>query len=807
MIKNYLKMAVRVLKKNKGFTLINILGLAMGLATCMLIVFYVNDELGYDQFNLKADRIFRVDDEIKFGGNENTYAVSPAPLADALKRDYPEVEDVVRFRMNGNFQIKKGNQNLHENHVVYADGSLFNVFTLPLIEGDAKTALVQPHTAAITETIAKKYFNTPYATGKTLIINDTALYKVSAVLKDMPQQSHIRFDIFLSMASLPESRNNAWLSNNFNTYVLVKNNANPQDIEKGLPKMLEKYVGPEMQRMIHQNYSDFERSGNYFKMKLMPLKKIHLYSNAVAELGANGNIQYVYIFTAIAIFILLIACVNFMNLSTARSSNRALEVGVRKVLGSDRKQLIFQFLAESFLITTVAAVIAVIATWLLLPSFNSLADKQFSFTATSLLWIVPSLLITVVITSLIAGWYPAFFLSAFQPVKVLKGNIASGFRNGWLRSSLVVFQFAISVFLIVGTLVIYKQLDYIRNKNLGYDRAQVLTVWNVDVLGNHAKTFKQEVKQLPGVVDATLSEYFPTGGSRNSNGVFQSPTLDQKTAIQSQTWYVDEDYINTLGIKMKTGRQFLASMPTDSSAVIINETAAKLLGQRDPINKPLYFLVDVKTSKTKKCNIIGVVKDFNFNSLRENITPVMLLLQEDRGALNVRIKSANFHSVLAQIQDKWKSLSPNQEFSSSFMDKDFERTYRADQRRGTIFIVFTSLAIIIACLGLFGLATYAAEQRTKEIGIRKVLGAGVSSIVTMLSVQFLKLVLVALVIALPFAWLMMKKWLQDFAYQVPFDWWIPVAASLLAIAIAILTVSSQAIRAAVMNPVKSLRSE
>lgn len=807
MFKNYVKTAFRSLMKNKGFTAINILGLALGLCVCMLIVFYVIDELGYDTYSTKAERIYRVNNDIKFGGKTSQYAVSPAPLAQTVKSDFPEVEQTVRFRGRGGFKVRKDGQNIQEERMIYVDSTVFDVFTLPMIQGNPKTALTESKSVVINETTAMKYFNSTNVVGKMLTFNDSILYKVTGVIKDIPKQSHFNYDFLLAMSGLDESKENAWLSNNFNTYIVMKQGADAQALQAKFPPFVEKYVGGQLQAATHMSFSDFEKDGSYFKLSLVALRDIHLRSNAQVELGANGNIQYVYIFSAAAIFILLIACVNFMNLSTARSSNRAREVGVRKVLGSARSSLIAQFLSESILVTFAATIIALAGAWLLLPVFNQMADKQLAFTSATFVWLLPALLVIVVVIGCLAGSYPAFFLSAFQPIDVLKGKLSSGFKGGMLRSFLVVFQFAISILLIIGTLVIYHQLKFIQSKDLGYDREQVLIVNNTEVLDKQAKVFKQEIQRLPGVKNATLTGYIPTGGWRNNTSMFQSPTLDTKHAVSTGVWDVDEDYISTMGMKIKYGRDFSAEMKTDSSAVILNEAAVKILGYKDALNNELYMPVDNMAKKLKKLHVIGVVKDFNFSSLRENISPLAFLYGQNSGALSVRLNPANATAVLAQIKAKWQSISPNQQFGYSFMDEDFENSYRTEQRIGSIFIAFTSMAIIIACLGLFGLAAYAAEQRTKEIGIRKVLGASVGIIVGMLSKDFIKLVLIAILIATPLAWYFMQLWLNGFAYQDGVKWWILAAAAAGAIAIAFITISFQSIKAALANPVTSLKNE
>jgi len=806
MIRNYIKTAFRTLIKNKGFTAINVFGLALGLAACLLIVFYVFDELSYDRYNVNADRIYRVNEDLKLGDNKVQYAVCMPPLAQTLKNDFPQVENAVRLKAGGGMHVKKGNENILEYNMIFADPSIFDVFTLPIIYGNKATALTEPNTVVITESTAKKYFNKVDVVGQNLITDANHGMKITAVIKDIPQQSHFHADFILSMASFPDSRSNEWLRSDYNTYVLMRKGADYKKLEAQFPQLLRRYSGDQMQAELKMSYDKFEQSGSYFRMNMIPLTDIHLHSNQTGELSANGTTQYVYIFSVIAIFILLIACVNFMNLSTARSSNRAREVGVRKVLGSARKYLVAQFLSESILITLLSVIIALIIAIAILPTFNHFADKDIVVNTATLVWLIPSSVLAVLIIGFLAGLYPAFFLSAFKPIDVLKGKVSTGFKGGRLRSFLVIFQFSISIILIVGTLVVYNQLHYIQNRDLGYNRNQVLVIQNAFELGGHSKTFKQEVKQLPGVENATLTGFLPTTQNRSTAIFYKQAVADPKQAIFPQTWNVDEDYVKTLGMKLAAGRSFSAQMPSDSSTVVINETAAKFLGFTDAVNKIIYKSSGGGTPTFKPYTIIGVIKDFNFSSLRDNINPVILQLGDDTGDLSLRVQTTNLPALLAQIEDKWRGMSAAH-FQYSFMNQDFDGMYRTEQRTGTIFIAFTILAIAIACLGLFGLAAYAAEQRTKEIGIRKVMGANVSLIVAMLSRDFIKLVCIAILISSPIAWWAMNKWLQNFAYRTSFQWWVFAVAGLTAIIIAFVTISFQSFKAAVANPVKSLRSE
>jgi len=808
MFKNYLLIAWRNLKNSKVFSFINIAGLAIGLATCLLILLYVTDELSYDRYNEKADRIYRMDGDLHFGGNYFNLATAPEPMAEALKRDYPEVEQVVRFRRYEGLLVKKGQQNLNEDKVIYTDSTLFDVFTLPMIQGDPSHALVEPGSVVINQRTALKYFNTTDVVGRYLTVNDTSNLKITGVIRDIPQQSHFNFDFFISAnKAIHHWELGDWLSNNWNTYVVLKKNADPRQLAPRLSQMVDKYIGPRAQAIMHVDMDQFKKSGNYIRYFMTPLTSIHLHSNKSSELGGNGSIQYVYIFSTIAVFILLIACINFMNLSTARSAGRAKEVGVRKVLGSTRQSLIRQFLMESMLVCLISSALAVLIAITLLPLFNQLASKELTpglFGSPSLL---AALLVLTVVVGFLAGSYPALFLSAFRPAQVLKGKLAAGVKSGWLRSGLVIVQFTISVVLMVGTIVIYKQLSYIRNKNIGFDRSQVLVLQNTQALGNQALTFRDEVSRLNGVKSATMTGYLPTSNWRSDYPLFPDPGMDASRAASMQIWMVDENYIPALGMQMVQGRNFSRDFPTDSTGIILNESAARLLGFREAVNKDLYALDDFPAKDLTRLHVLGVVKDFNFNSLREQVTPLAIRWKKETGRIAVRTATQNIPGLVSEIEAKWRAMAPSQPFSYTFMDEDFSHIYRTEQQTGRLFISFASLAIFIACLGLLGLAMFTAEQRTREIGIRKVLGASVGGILTLLTRDFLKMVLFAIVVASPLAWWMMNRWLQDFAYRTSINWTVFAIATGAALLTAVGTISVQAVRSAMANPVKSLRTE
>jgi putative ABC transport system permease protein len=812
MLRNYLKIAIRNLWKNKTFSFINIAGLAIGLSCFLLIALYVLDELSFDKYNANADRIYRINSDIRFGGADLHMPVTSDMMGQLLKKDYPQVEQYTRlYSFNGDKLVKKGNEYIEEEHVAHADSTFFDVFTLPAIEGNTRTALDEPNTVVITESMAKKYFpqDASHGLGKNIEVKDekSPLYKVTAVIKDMPENSHFHFDFLFSMKNVDYNWGQL-TSHNFYTYIRLKQGTDYKAFEKNFDQYIDKYVLPEAKQFMNINsMEEFKKAGNSLVYSLMPLTQIHLHSNRQFELSPGGNIQYVYIFSAVALFILIIACINFMNLTTARSANRAREVGIRKVLGTEKGQLVKQFLFESTAMVIMALLIAIPLVWLVLPLFNDMAAKQMTATSLFTPYILPLLIALPFVVGLLAGSYPAFFLSAFRPIEVLKGKLKLGAKSGGLRSVLVVFQFWASIILIIGTVVVYRQLHYIQTRNLGFNKDQVLVVYGVNALNNNLVPFRDEVLQLPGVSSGTLSGYLPVANSFRSDNTWSTEAvMTSKTGFDMQNWQIDYDYIKTLGMQVIKGRNFSKEFGSDSSAIIINETTAKIIGYKDPIGKQLFRAVD-QQGHIGAYTIIGVVRNFNFETLHHEVGPLAFELSRGGGFASFKVGTDNINQLIAKIQSKWKSMAPGVPFSHRFLDDSFDEMYRSEQRVGKIALVFSVLAIFIACLGLFGLATFIAEQRTKEIGIRKVLGASVQGIVQMLSKDFMKLVAISFVIAAPTAWYFMNKWLQDFAYRINISWWIFVAAGLAALLIALVTVSFQAIRAAITNPVKSLRTE
>lgn len=805
MFKNYFRVALRNIWRSKGFSAITIFGLAIGMATCLLITLFVTDELSYDRFNEKADRIFRLDADFLVNGNAFHERYSPSQLGPVLVQDFPQVENYVRFFQQGKILVRKGTSTLVEQNASFADSSLFDVFTLPLVAGDPKTALTQPHTMVISERMARKYFGSTDVLGKTLFTDNTNTYQISGVMKDVPDQSHLHFDFVRAMSELEDSRNTQWMADNYTTYVLLRQGTTAAQLSDYLRASALKYMETSLQKMIGSTIAEAEKAGGHFRYTPIALPDIHLKSPQANEVEPSGNIQYVYIFIAVAIIILLIACVNFMNLSTARSAGRSKEVGVRKVLGSQRSSLVFQFLTESVLTSFFALILAFAIAILLLPFLNQLSDKHITLKMAYLYWLLPFLVVTATVIGLLAGSYPAFFLSAFDPMKVLKGKLTTGFKGSWLRNSLVVFQFSAAILLIVGTLVINNQLNYIRHKKLGYNKEQMLVLGNTASLGTHAKSFRDEVLTIPGVTAGTMTASVPTEIAMNTSIYSKDAARSNGQVTGLNEWYIDADYIPTMGMQMAMGRNFSPQMPSDTNGLLMNETAARLLGITDLENKYLY----ASNEGMLPLKVVGVVKDFNTGSLRKKIPPIIFRLGEYHRYMVFKVGTGNLQGTIAQIKHRFDAQDgmTGQPFVYSFMDDDFNRLYQAEERTGRIFISFAVLAVLIASLGVLGLITYAAEQRTREIGIRKVLGASVVGIVTMLSKDFLKLVFVAILVASPLAWWMMNRWLQDFAYRVQISWTVFLAAAGIAILITMLTVSYRAIRAALANPVHSLKAE
>ena len=793
MFKNYLRIAFRNLWKHRVYSFLNILGLTIGMSACFLIFLYVRFELSYDGFHTKKDRIYRINCDIKTPTETMNIGACSAPMAINAKDEFPEIEKVVRFDPNS-FLVRKGEIKFQEDKAVLADSTFFEVFDFPLIAGDPVTALREPFTTVLSQATARKYFANTNPMGQTLLLTEDGFpTKVTGIMKDMPENTELKADLLISKSTskrFDSSEDKRWGSFGMYSYALLKPNTNAAALEKKFPAFLDK-----------RNGTDMKKSQMFFSLFLQPLTEVYL---KAGKRGApeTGSMSNVIIFSIVGAFILLIACINFINLTTARSTERAKEVGIRKVVGAERGQLTGQFLGESIIQALVAFVLAVGVTALIIPLFNFLAGKTVS---TGILrhpeYIVWLLGIAVGI-GLLAGIYPALVLSSFQPITVLKGRFATGTRGMILRKGLVVFQFVISIAFIASTLIVYSQLTYMRNQDLGFNNQQMIVL---DTNGDkHKKALKEEISRIPGVISAAMSSSVPGGGNMGAYSQVQNVKGDMQIA-NLDLYFVDFDYLKQYKMKIIAGRAFSRDFGSDTTqAMILNESAVKLFGYHSPKDA-----VGRNFSQWgRKGTIVGVVKDFHFRSLQTQIKPLSMRIEPDGCNLisaNVRMK--DLKTTIAAIESKWKTTIPYRPFSYYFADEFFDRQYRGEERFGKLFFNFAVLAIFISCLGLLGLASYSTLQRTKEIGIRKVLGASVTGIVNLLSREFLQLVLIAFLIATPISWYFMAKWLKDFDYRIDIQWWIFVLAGVMAFLIAFLTISFQAIKAAVMNPVKSLRTE
>jgi putative ABC transport system permease protein len=807
MIKNYLKTAVRNLFKHKGYTFINILGLAIGMAACLLIILFVRHELSYDGYHRNSDRIYRVAMAARWGGRDFDIAVVPAATAKAMVTDFPEVEDAVRFRQRGDYIVQYKDQSFREEKIIFTDTTFFKLFSIPLLQGDADRALIEPYSIVLSRKTAQKYFRDEDPLGKTLKLDNRQDYNVTGIFEEIPDNTHFHFDILLSMESLEESRDANWGSQNFQTYILLRQDADPSALEAKFPQMLEKYMWPQFAQILGITVEEIHKSTDMWaKFYLQPLKRIHLHSDLLAELGPNNDIRYIYIFSAIALFILIIASINFMNLSTARAAGRAKEVGLRKVLGSQRRQLIIQYLIESTFLSSISIIFAIGIVVLALPAFNQLSGKSLEISTIFLQGMPFYLILLAVLTGFLAGSYPSFFISAFQPIQVLRGKMKIGVKSGMMRNALVVFQFTASIILIIGTMVVFKQLRYIQNKNLGFNKEQVLILDNAYLLEKQAKTFKEKMKTYPQILNASICGYLPVPSMRSNDGIFPEGKRDDEHSTSFQNWIVDYDYLETMGMKLVEGRFFSQEFSTDDQAAVINQSVAKQFSWPAPVGRRLGRIINQK-GDIELYTVIGVVEDFHFESLRENIGPLVMFLGESQGNISFRLKTQDVSSAIGLLEQQWKLFLPNQPFEYSFLDERFEQMYQSEQKIGKIFTVFAVLAIFIGCLGLFGLAAFTAEQRTKEIGIRKVLGATSPRIIRLLLKEFVILVGIANLIAWPVAYLVMNRWLSDFAYRISPHILIFLFAGILTLAVALLTVSFQAVKAALADPVRSLRYE
>jgi putative ABC transport system permease protein len=807
MWRNYLTVALRNIRKYKGFSLINIAGLAIGIASCLLILLFVQSELSYDRFHEKADRIHRVGFTFHVGTNEFDAALGPCPLAAALVEEFPEVQSAARIfarqSRGGDVFVRYGEKRYKENKFLWADPDLLDILTIPFIKGNPEEALAQPNSVVMTVAAAKKYFGQEDPIGKMLELGDGSLYMVNGVTESWPENSHFHFDFLASFSSLPKSKDLDYYDTAVFNYILLRENTSIDELESKLPEFSGKCMAPIIEKIMAVPYEEFLESGNFIGFMTQPLRDIHLRSKWGNELEPQGSFNTVIIFSAIAVLILIVACINFINLTTARSTQRANEVGVRKVVGSSRGQLIGQFLSESVFLSFLAFLLALLFVEFALPVFNNLVGKEFS-SSHILDW---SFLLVILIGALcigtVAGSYPAFLMSSFRPVSVLKGKMQSSAKGRRFRDALVIFQFCASIVLLVGTAVIYNQLHYIRNKELGFEKEHVVVIQRAEKLGSQQLAFKNQLYQNSDVLSVTFTDSLPQ--MLLEAKVFQKEGEGSQENNTLITITSDYDLLETYGIKMIAGRYFERERSTDSAAVVLNEAAIKALDIRDPLEKRL-VLVGLKR---KPMDIIGIINDFHMESLHTKIGPTAVILTGARPSvlLSVRVRPGDLPKTLGFLEDQWSEFTNNQPFEYVFFDDQFDMLYKAEIQAGKVITAFACLAVFIACLGLLGLASFTASQRTKEIGIRKVLGATTSGILILLNKDFVMRVLVANLIAWPLAYYAMNKWLQNFAYRIRINIWVFLASAVIALLIALLTVSYQTIRASQGNPVDSLRYE
>ncbi|HEY8659103.1 MAG TPA: ABC transporter permease [Hanamia sp.] len=811
MLKNHFKIAWRNLMKYKFISFINLFGLAVGITCCLLITTYILNELSYDRYNKNADNTYRI--TRSFNNEEgivslNLSTISP-PFGYYLPTDFPEIKKMTRLLSNGTTPLKYKDKLINEPQVFFADENLFDVFTVDVLKGDPKTALKDPFSVMLTEEVAKKYFGNEDPMNKVLRANNQFDVKVTGIYKGFPANSHMHPGVLVSFNTLKDSavygevnlRNN-WGNNSFFTYLLLPEHYDVKKMITQFPAFIDRHMD--------RRYYNGKLPSKFTTLGMQKLTDIHLYSHTDNEAEPNGDINRVYIFSAIALFILLIACINYMNLSTARSALRAKEIGIRKVIGARRKELIFQFLSESVLIAWIATLLAFIGLYSALPWLNKLSGEQLSLIILNNRKVLMLVLVTPFVIGILSGIYPALFMSSFQPSKTLKGLFKAGNSSISLRKILVVAQFTISIILIITTIIVLQQLRYIQQASLGYDKEHLIAIPYNNSINASYESFKNELLQNPGIKDVGRSSRIPTGRLLDNMGA-SVLAGDSMRPVMTDIKYVAVDYgfIPTYGIKVIAGRNFSPAYGRDTSNFILNEAAIKAIGWKSPgeaIGK------DFKYGPFKG-QVIGIMRDFHFESLHQKITPIVLLnptttpTQSFFNAFSVKIAGNNIPSSLAAVEKTWKKYIPEIPYQYNFLDEKFAQLYESEERQGTIFTVFAGIAIFIASLGLLGLSAFAITQRVKEIGVRKVLGANVSSIVKLLSKDFLKLVLIAAIIAFPVAWYTMTRWLEDFAYRIHIHWWVFVLSAILALIVALITVGFQAIKAALSNPVKSLRSE
>jgi putative ABC transport system permease protein len=810
MFGNFFKIAFRNIIRHRSYVFINVLGLSVGIACSIIIVLFILQELSYDKFNDKYKRIYRVYLSGKIGAQEIEGAWTAPPTAAAFVNEIPEIVDAVRMDEWGEVVVKFEDKSFLEKHFMLADSSFFDIFSIPLLQGDPSTALAKTHTVVLTREAAQKYFGNEDPVGKMIKLNtDTTLFTITGIIDNVPVNAHFEFDLLASFQTHYSANDEFWLSNNVYTYVLLKEEASPEEVEAKMQTVLLKYIGPQLEQVLGITLDEFAAAGNRYGLYLQPLEDIHLNPRIQHGLKPSNDKKYIYIFALIAFFIILLAAINYMNLSTARSANRSREVGLRKVAGSTKRLLIQQFLLESVVLTLISLMIAVIIVEYTLPWFNNYTQLQLSINYFGKWYIIPFLILLAVTIGVLSGLYPSVFMAAFRPVQILSGKLKQGMRSGMVRSILVVLQFFISILIIVCTIIIYRQIQYILNKDLGFDKEQLLVIRRPDALGiDKIKVFRQEIEKYPGVINSTNSTSVP-GYPNSNNGFLIEGRSSDNTVLMTVNW-TDYDYFDTYKLELAKGRYLSEEFATDTAAAVINESAVRVFELDNPLETRL--MQPIRTAdKWLYLKVVGVVKDFNFQTLHDSISPHVFLYKPPSwgwgGYITVRISPENIDQTRKNIEQTWDKFTENDPFQYFFLDEEFNNIYREEKRTGKLSLGFAILSIFIACLGLFGLTSFAAEQKTKEIGVRKVMGSSIFKIIMLFVKEIVILILISTVLALPLAFIVMRGWLQNFYYRIslsPFEF---VASFLIAVIIALITVLYTVYMAARKNPVKSLQYE
>ena len=803
-----MKHSIRALNKQKGYVIINIIGLSIGIACSLLISLFVINELSYDQFHVNKNRIYRVNLHGKIGGTEAHVSSTASPVGPTMMSDFPEVENFTRYDAFGTTVIKFNDQSFTEDAFVIVDSSFFNIFSIHLIKGDKNKALREPYTVVVSETAAKKYFGSDDPIDKMLKVGtDSSLYRVTGVMEDIPENSSFKANMFGSFLSSERANDGQWLSNSFETYLLLKNGSSPDAVDNKVIPMLKKYVGPMLEQYLGISFDEFFEKGNQYYYKLQPLLKIHLDPSIEHEVKPANDPKYLYIFSSIALLIIIIAAINFMNLSTAQAAKRAKEVGIKKVSGSTKGMLVRQFLTESILLSLFSLILSIVIIELSFPFFNNILNSHLELDYLGNWYTIPGLVIISLLVGILAGSYPAFYLSSFKPVAVLKGSLKDSMKNGKLRSILVILQFSISIILIVGTLIIFKQINFMINKDMGFDKEKLLVLRRAHVLGNKTKSFKEELLKLNGVKYVATSTAAPMHNN-NGNG-YRIESRDQESFLLETNW-VDYDYFKTFGIELASGRFFDESYPTDQEACIVNESAVINFNLTDPFTNRFVVPDDDPEAETRYMPVIGVAKNFHFRSLHYKTEPYMFRFKTDQinwGFISIKLKKDAPETILKEIEKVWNEFTSSEPIQYFYMDEDLKNMYKEEEQNAKLSIVFTILAIVIASLGLFGLTSFTVQQRTKEIGIRKAMGASVGNIFYTISKEIIVLVSISTIIAWPIIYFIAQNWLNNYQYKTNLSVFDFLIGFIIALIIAVLTITYRTLKAARLNPSESLRYE